>query len=134
MARPTKLTEELETAICAAIEQGNYPEVAAQAQGLDRTTHYDWMLRGDAEPDSIYARYSHAVKTAGSKAQITLMGRISTGAVGWQGAAWILERTRPNLYGLDRTTKAIDRKLKSAQVDALKKNRQTPVIVMPGTA
>lgn len=44
--RSTKLTPELQSEICKLIAAGNYPEVAAEANGIDRATFYRWMAKG----------------------------------------------------------------------------------------
>lgn len=47
MGRPSKLNAELQAAIVADIEAGNYPEVAAGKNGVPRQTFYEWMQRGE---------------------------------------------------------------------------------------
>ena len=46
MARPRKLTPQLQTKICNAIEAGNYPETAAVLNGITGTTFYNYMKKG----------------------------------------------------------------------------------------
>lgn len=47
--RPSKLTYERQEAIAAALEQGKSMNSAARMQGLDPTTVYNWLDRGESE-------------------------------------------------------------------------------------
>lgn len=44
--RPTKLNAELRAAIVADIEAGNSLECAAEVNGIDHDTAYDWLTKG----------------------------------------------------------------------------------------
>lgn len=54
MARPTKLTPELQDQILALIRRGLTKADAGRAVGLHRTTVNDWCLRGDRDADTPY--------------------------------------------------------------------------------
>ena len=90
LGRPTDLTEELVSEIVTMIECGVLPETACQACGIGKTSYYHWKR---TKPE-----FAEAVNQAKAKAEITLLTRISEGATGWQGSAWILERTRRDQY------------------------------------
>ena len=68
MARPTKLSAEVEEKIVRAIRAGNYPEVSARHAGVHPATYYRWMergaLEGDAAEDVIYRRFRSEVERA----------------------------------------------------------------------
>ena len=100
MARPTKLTDELQEAICQRVSNSESPAAAAQACGIAESTHYDWMKRGSLG-DSPYSEYSEAIKKAQAEAESSHVANIQkAGADGkWQASAWWLERTMPEKYG-----------------------------------
>jgi hypothetical protein len=125
MARPLKLTPELHAAIVDRIAQGNYPEVAAQAEGIDRATFYRWMAAGvDAPADDPRRAFCDAVKAAKARVEADTVAQLRAGAQGWQALAWWLERTRPERY-------ASDRRKKAAEIKALKGDKSTgPVRVV----
>ena len=60
MSRETKLTPEVQEKICALIQAGDRPEVAAGVNGIGRSTYFDWMNRSD-EP---FASFRIAVARA----------------------------------------------------------------------
>lgn len=98
MGRPTKLTPELTEQIVADIEKGNYSETAAQAAGIDVSTFCNWMKWGAAEKEP-YSAFFEAVVCARARAEITLVDKLTTGKRGERGgAAYLLERTRPNKF------------------------------------
>lgn len=105
MGRPTKLTPELQAAIVEAVEQGNYPEVAAMAQGMDRATFYRWMQRGEsnAEDDRPFRDFRDAVTHARAVAEHYALQVVRTGFAhddkGAERAQWYLERTAPDRWG-----------------------------------
>ncbi len=108
MARPTKLTAEVEEKIVRAIRAGNYPEVAARHAGVHPSTHYRWMergeLEGDAPEDDPYRRYRSEVERAVADAEAAEVGLIVQAARGgsWQAAAWLLEHASPSARGRTR--------------------------------
>ena len=100
MARPTKLTPELQTQIVAYITAGSYVETAAKASGIDKTTLYDWLVRG-AKHEEPFAAFSHAVERAlgqGELRDIAIIDNAAKSGV-WQAAAWKLERRNPKMWG-----------------------------------
>ncbi len=104
MARPTKLTAELGEQIARAIRAGSYPEVAAQYAGVDRSTYYRWMERGDPDAtraaDRPYRRFRRAVEQAQAADEVrdaTLIGKAAERD--WRAAAWRLERRHRARWG-----------------------------------
>lgn len=49
MARPTKLTPEVQENICNWLKLGYYQEDAAIMAGISPSTYYEWMKKGDEE-------------------------------------------------------------------------------------
>lgn len=98
MGRPPKLTAEMTQAIVADIESGNYSETAAQAAGISPATFCNWMKWGAQEKEP-YAAFFEAVACARARAEITLVRKVVEGEKGEsRGAAFMLERTRPNKF------------------------------------
>lgn len=110
--RPTKLTAQMQEAICTALEKGNTRTSAALLAGINRATLYRWMQE--------HASFCDAIEKAEAEAQERLLHRIRVAAeVGmtvtrkdgevveypgaWQAAAWILERRWPTQYGRTST-------------------------------
>ncbi|HEX9952798.1 MAG TPA: hypothetical protein VGB53_13580 [Rubricoccaceae bacterium] len=46
MARPTKLTHDIQSRICTALKAGNTRASAAEYGGITASTFYEWMKRG----------------------------------------------------------------------------------------
>jgi hypothetical protein len=100
MARPTKLTPELQTQIVAYITAGSYVETAAKAAGICKDTLYEWLSRG-AKGDEPYRAFSDAVQRAlgqGELRDIAIIDNAAKNGV-WQAAAWKLERRNPKMWG-----------------------------------
>jgi len=102
MARPTKLTPELQENIVMAINAGNYSKVAAEMVGIGETTFYRWMEEG-AKPDGKkeYREFRESIKRAEAQAEVVSVARIRQAANEgtWQAAAWYLERKHGDRWG-----------------------------------
>ena len=78
MARPTKLTPEIATGIVTLVQHGVHPPVAAGAYGVDGSTFYEWMSRGeDRDPrrPSVpeYTAFAEAVRRAEHEAESAIV-------------------------------------------------------------
>lgn len=92
MARPTKRTPEVETAILNALRVGNTRTDAALAAGVSRGAIAEWCRR--------YPAFLSAVEKAEAEARLRFVGIIATAArTRWQAAAWFLERRVPAEWG-----------------------------------
>jgi hypothetical protein len=103
VARPTKLTPELQRQICTLLEDGNFVETVCDYVGIDKTTFYDWMMRGGrgwkTDIDDGFVEFSHAVKNAIALAEMQTLGEQKSGGMNWQAKAWWLERRHPDKWG-----------------------------------
>lgn len=119
--RPSKLTVELTAELAWLVLEGNYIETAAQAVGVDKTTLYRWLRRGEeaiavaeesvedgdellgdriynaTNPDDWpYIDFRHALKTAEAFAETELVRKVQWPSTApWQAFATILERRHP---------------------------------------
>ncbi len=101
MARPTKLTAELQAAYLDALRRSWYLETAADLAGIDRGTVRRWIKRGRRERRGPYREFCTAVKKASAERMATAIGRIEI-AGEWQASAWLLERSAPGLWSNHR--------------------------------
>lgn len=115
MARPSKLTKEIQNQIVVAVRAGNYMETAAAFAGISKDTFYKWLKRGARErqrlDDSTNAKprkkelpfleFSDAVTRAISEAEVRDVQNISkAGEAGdWRASAWRLARRHPERWG-----------------------------------
>lgn len=127
--RPRKLTPDLSERIIDAVLEGNYLETAAQVAGVNKTTLYRWLRRGDdleaialehiddddveladvyelTDPDDwVYLDFRHALKSAEAYAETELLRQARAGAPGWQAPMTVLERRHPRKWGRRDATK-----------------------------
>jgi hypothetical protein len=105
MARPTKLTKEVQDRILQAVQAGNYLDTAAQFAGIDPSTMRRWVIKGEAPdaPDA-YREFCVAIKGARASAEVRSVALIQNAASNgtWQAAAWYLERSYPDRWGRTR--------------------------------
>lgn len=97
--RPTKLTPELQDKLCELLRVGIYADAACAIAGVAEPTFYEWLQRGESEPNSIYAKFAEAIKKATSEAEYAALRTLHEGENGWQAKAWFLERRFPRKYG-----------------------------------
>lgn len=64
MARPTKLTPELQAKICGLLSRGHFRRAVAALVGVDDQTLSRWFLRGAGEKSGIYRDFFVAVTDA----------------------------------------------------------------------
>jgi hypothetical protein len=97
-SRPSKLTPEIEKAICKQLELAVPEKYAAESNGIDESTFHDWMKKG-AEGVGQYADLYQAVKRARARAVGNLTARALAGGAGSSQATWFLERRYRKEYG-----------------------------------
>lgn len=103
MARPTKLTTELQKQICTLLSGGNFVETVCDLVGISKDTFYEWVKRGDRgwkqDVDGGYVEFSDAVKKAIAMVEVSSINDLRKGGNGWQAKAWWLERRHPDKWG-----------------------------------
>jgi hypothetical protein len=87
-----------------AFSSGLKPEKAALAAGLHPRTVQRWMERAEAEPDSAFASFATALKSAREQGMLRRLEKIeehgNSDAKQWTALAWINERTDPESFAL----------------------------------
>ena len=109
-----KLNKKLIDKSVKIISAGNYVATTCKAIGIDVSTWYKWLQKGENAPrSSIYRQFFDAIKKAEATAEIRNLYIIQNAArTTWQAAAWYLERKYPERWAkhdtvaLDDTTKA----------------------------
>lgn len=91
--RKSKLTPAVQERIVEAIRGGNYAQVAARCAGIDDSTFYRWLEKGEAEEEGAYRDFHDAVKAAEAVAEdAAVQCVISAMPDSWQAAMTFLER------------------------------------------
>jgi transposase len=107
MARPSKLSPELQEKVAGLIRAGNTVEIAAEASGISEATFYAWMARGErsGKADAPYRAFRDAVEQAKAGGEAMLVTRIAKAAAdgSWSAAAWLLERRSPERWTTNKT-------------------------------
>jgi hypothetical protein len=92
MARPTKRTPEVQSAILNALRVGNTRTDSALAAEVSLGSLSEWCRR--------YPEFLAAVEKAEAEARLRFVAIIAVAArTSWQAAAWWLERRRHEDYG-----------------------------------
>lgn len=117
--RPTKLTPELQEALCTFIRQPMAATHAAARVGISETTYFRWMAEGaDDDGPQELRDFREAVTRAKADAFEKLLAPIMRAGSGymttklsasgkaveveefdWRAAAWLLERMAPDEFG-----------------------------------
>ena len=97
MGRKTKLTDERQQLIVAALKAGNYIDTACDYAGISHQSFYNWMEQGEAAQRGKFFEFFEAVQKARSEAEMRNVNVVQKAAQGgtWQAAAWHLERSFP---------------------------------------
>ena len=102
--RKTKLTAELASKITTALRSGNFQHVAARFAGIDPSTFYEWMTRGEAgEPQ--YAEFRESVLRARADSEVHAVTGVRAAMtsedanVGLKARTWFLEHAFPERWG-----------------------------------
>jgi hypothetical protein len=100
MARPSKLTDELQERLVMAIAAGSTVEGAAATVGINSATHRRWMALGEQARTGRHRVFYDAVTRAEATSEVVLVGRMATAARNgsWRAAAWLLERRWPERW------------------------------------
>lgn len=117
MARPTKLTADVQAKILEAILHGATYDLACKYAGIGYVTFRGWMIQGERDQaDTPVRRLYTAVQAAEGQAATQWLALIDAAAVtDWHAAAWKLERRYPQLYG--RTVQDVHQHVHEAEVE-----------------
>lgn len=101
MARPEKLTPEVQKAIVTAIELGATYDLAARYAGITYQTFCNWMTAAETAKTGKFVEFAEGVAEAEGRAVVGWLEKIeqAAGNGNWQAAAWKLERRYPHSYG-----------------------------------
>ena len=65
--------------------------------GITTMSHSNWMSQGeldyDADVESLFSSYFYTIKKSRAEFEEAALEDIRSGRPGWQGCAWVLERT-----------------------------------------
>jgi len=97
MGRPSKLNDELIELMASKLRKGLPITSACDLLMITQPCHQNWMTQGEfdveADVDTLYSRYFLTIKKARSEFEEEALEDIGSGRPGWQGKAWVLERT-----------------------------------------
>jgi len=104
----SKITNILIREICTVIEQGNYIKTACLASGISESSYRRYIRQATedetANLNTVYTKFKEQVGIALAKGELKLIEEIREGGKGWQAKAWILERTRQEMFGQKQQT------------------------------
>lgn len=99
--RKSKL-DKVQKHIIAALKTGATDKDVCAHAGIHPDTFYDWLKRGEAEPDSPYSEFSDAVTRARIAAKVTAIGSLHTAMIGVRTVRrtrHVVNETRLNQWG-----------------------------------
>lgn len=114
MARPTKLTPEVQQKICDALKAGNYFETACEHAGIDRRTGYEWLERGEGRnknraSNAEFAQFAHAVRLSETEAEMHAVETWKSAfGTDWRAAKDFLARRFPKRWQERKTLSVAD--------------------------
>jgi transposase len=98
--RPTKLTPELQAALCDLVRDGNYYEAACAGVGIERTTFFKWMQRGRKAKSGPLFDFFNAVQSARAESEARVVKDwVAQIPENWQAARDFLARRFPARWG-----------------------------------
>src|SRR5688500_14704222 len=100
MARPTKLTSEVQQRLVSAIASGNYLEPACAYAGIDYSTFRRWIERGEQAERGLYREFRDAIRRAEAEAEIRVVAHWQRQVPeSWQASRDFLARRFPDRWG-----------------------------------
>lgn len=102
--RPTKFNQDRANGIIEGVGSLVPLKFVAEANGITRTTLYDWINKGfediqSGKTNTALAQFSNTIKKCQYKIIAGLLADIRSGVKGWQALAWILERLYYEYFG-----------------------------------
>ena len=100
MARPTKLTPEVQDIIVDGINAGLTCGLTCARAGVTPSTFYSWLEKGEAAKSGALMEFFDTVSRARADSAMRLVSQITLQApTDWRAAAFLLERRFPDDYG-----------------------------------
>ena len=97
MGRPSKLNDELIEKMHSKLIKGLPITSCCDLLGITQPSHNNWLRQGEQDllddVDSLFAQYFLTIKKGRAEFEEKALDDIQTGRPGWQGMAWVLERT-----------------------------------------
>lgn len=97
MARPSKLNEQLIADMADNLKIGLPVSSCCDLLMITQPSYNNWIRQGEEdvtnEVDSLYASFFLVIKKARVEFEAMALKDIQSGRPGWQGMAWVLERT-----------------------------------------
>jgi hypothetical protein len=96
----TKLNKPTAKAIIDGVKIGVPGHIAAEAVGVDKTTYWKWLKRGEKSKKGLFFDFFHQIKSAqyqSIKHAVVVMRTAMKDT--WQAAAWWLERQCSEEFG-----------------------------------
>lgn len=100
--RPVKLTEEIAQKLVRAIRAGNYIETACAYAGINPSTFYRWLEKGEKSSREDFRNFARQVREAMAEAEIVSVAKIKQ-TEDWRAQAWLLERRFADRWGKRET-------------------------------
>ena len=127
MGGKSKISQERIDVMLAHIREGNYDSVASSAAGITRQTFYRWIRKGKEDREGIYYDFYQAVEVAKAEGEVTLLKTVKAAAQRtWQAAAWMLERSRPDRWALQKSKQTAVKTWKKEMLEMLKSGDAVP--------
>ena len=101
--RKTKLTPELQVKLLSYIRAGNYIRVACDLVGINETTYFGWLRKGEEQQSGIYYKFLQAVKESEAHAEAILLQTVRKSAKDdWKAAMTLMSRRWPDRWAENR--------------------------------
>ena len=127
MGAKSKISQERIDVMVAHIQEGNYDSIAAGAAGITRQTFYRWIRKGKEDREGIYYDFYQAVEQAKAAGEVELLKTIKAASQRtWQAAAWMLERSRPDRWALQKSKQTAVQTWKKEMLEMLKSGDAVP--------
>lgn len=96
----TKLTPEVQEAICLSLRLGNFRETAAAQAGVSSRTLRNWLRAAAEGKDPVYVAFAQALDLAEATGETRDVAKMrQAGGEDWRSIAWRLERRFPKRWG-----------------------------------
>lgn len=95
----SKFTTDVQKKIVNMLRKGNYADAACKCASISYSTYRNWLLKGEAEPDSEYGAFKGAVEAASGLAEADAVeSLVNAGTDDYKAAVVYLERRFPERW------------------------------------